>query len=1005
MSCPRDKNCVVASRKSATFLGSGLGILLLSAGLGLATEAAQAAGEDAYLGQIQPQPEQHLGQGRSALWTLPDVATQYRPLQPTPAMQAALQAQQEGRFIEALILLEDAGKSAQASAEAKAELNLLHASFLLQGKQSGQAIKILAPLLADARYAADAYALTAMARLQQGQMQQALDTARRAQELKDGILAPLALSYALQGLGRLAEARDVMHGFNAPISNASPSHSGTPQHAVALAREAELDLTLDQIQPAVALVSRAEGADAAHPYVISVSGLAHLINGQAREAKAAFETALRRDPKDAKALFGLGLAEIKLGNFPAGQKQLQAANEADPGNALILTYLGRAQQQAGQTEAAMTSFDSAQQADPKDPTPWLYQAQAELQANRPLDARESLREAQARSAYRQVYRGEHLLSEDQQLLQANLAEVQRQLGLNSLAFHTLTASASEKNAANLRNQADLLQGQRFGESARRSLLLQSLFNDRPGNLPAALDIYGDGAGQTGASTPQHGAVSTLSAQQASYNNYDELFGGRTTLEADVVAGSKNSNGEQIRFGVGNDTLGLGIAQRQFKSDGFAPFENLDNRVGQAIVQWQPLQSTQAFVSHQTFNSQRGETFYPVDPFGNNAAIKDDSRVTRLGLRHSLTDGSELRVLLSRQQTDQTVDTYDLAVPPNYSFSTYGSSSAHSAELQYRRSGAAYATQWGAQQTRAQINYWYSFPYSFDYTQKSQQVYAAWQQTLNPQWQLEAELGWGKIEDRGSMTSLQHWLPKLGVVYAPDSGTHLRFAAWQGMGVFAAGDATLAPDSLAGVLLNRPGDNGKLVKAISLGADKQLSHAWLLAAQTQRRKTGTPNIDYDTGQQLLYEQQVDESRLALHWQPQEKSWIVSLAYDAERIQTPPLFLALDSVDQQKLRAQQLTLRWFASAQWTVNWAWSHNRVTGAHKIADYSLPPPSLAFLPYQDSFNQLDADLSWQFNRSGSLTAGVRNAADTRFQYADIDRLNPRFSNGRLVHAKLKFDW
>jgi len=73
-----------------------------------------------------------------------------------------------------------------------------------------------------------------------------------------------------------------MHGFNAPISNTSPSHTGTPQQAVALAREAELDLTLDQVQPAVALVNQAEGVDAAHPYVISVSGLAHLINGQAR---------------------------------------------------------------------------------------------------------------------------------------------------------------------------------------------------------------------------------------------------------------------------------------------------------------------------------------------------------------------------------------------------------------------------------------------------------------------------------------------------------------------------------------------------------------------------------------------------------------------------------------------------------------------------------------------------------------------------------------------------
>jgi len=273
------------------------------------------------------------------------------------------------------------------------------------------------------------------------------------------------------------------------------------------------------------------------------------------------------------------------------------------------------------------------------------------------------------------------------------------------------------------------------------------------------------------------------------------------------------------------------------------------------------------------------------------------------------------------------------------------------------------------------------------------------------------LGWGKIDKQfnialaGQNTSLARWQPRLGLVYTPEPATHVRLAAWQGMGVFAAGDATLAPASLAGVLLARPGDNGKLVKAVSLGADRQLSPAWLLAAQAQRRKTGDPVIDFETGQPLLYEQQVDESRLALHWQPQGKPWAVSLAFDNERIQNPPLFVALDSVDQQKLRSQQLALRWFASAQWTVNWAWSHNQAAGTHKIRDYSLPPPYFVFLPYQDSFNQLDADLSWQFNRSGSLTAGVRNATDTRFQYADIDRLNPRFSNGRLVYAKLKFAW
>ena len=973
--------------------------------LSLITAVAQAADEDAYLGQIQPPSEQTMGQGQSALWTLPHAATQYQPINPTPAMQAALQAQHEGRFLEALILLEKAGKG--GSANAGDEMDLLRASFLLQGNQSRQAVGILAPLLGKIQHAADAYALTAMALLQQGQMREALEAAQHAhdpskhgqdaQNLRSGMLQHLALSYVLQGAGRLAEAHEVMHGFNAH----------TPQQAIALAREAELALTLDQIQSAKTLTAQARAVEM-HPYVIAVSGLVYLIDGQIPEAKAAFETALQRDPKDAKALLGLGLAEIKLGNSQAGQKKLQAANDADPGNALILTYLGRSQQQDGQTGAARANWRSAQLADPKDPTPWLYQAQAELQANRPLDARESLRQAQARMEYRKVYRGERLLREDLQLLQANFAEIQRRLGLDSLAFHTLSVSPGASNTANLRNQADVLQGRRFGESARRSLLLQSLFNEKPGNLPSELDLYGDGAGQTGATTPQHGAVSSLGAQQASYNNYDELFNQRTTLEADAVTGSKNTNGEQVRLGVGNDTLGLGLALRQFKTDGFAPFEYLDNSIGQATVQWLPTSSTQAFVSHQRFNSRHGETFFPAFFFGYFAAVEDVSRVTRAGLRHSLTDDDELRGLWSTQQTAQVNNNTDFFVPPNL-FSQSGSSSAHSEELQYRRSGADYATQWGIQYSRGQVIYRDAAGVSFsDYSKVGRQVYATWQQTLNPFWQLEAGLIWGKLGSHDNMpggtntTSLARWLPRLGAVYAPDSRTHLRLAAWQGMGVYGVGDASLAPATLAGVLLTRSDDDGKLVKAVSVGGDKQLSTAWLLAAETQRRRAEDPVIFTAPLQELL-RQQVDESRLALHWQPQDKQWTVSLIFDDERLQYDSRAFAKDNVNEQHLRAQQLIMHWFTGAQCTVDLLWSHNRVGGTQRSLDLITFNP--IFPAYQDGFNQVDASLSWQFNGSGLLTAGVRNAADVRFQYTEIDKLNPRFSNGRLMYAKLKFAW
>lgn len=528
-------------------------LLLSFAGLGFVTGAAQAGVDDVFLEQLRTPTEQALGQGRSAIWTMPLVATQYQPLQPTAAMQAALQAQREGRFLEALIAL-DSKNTGQLGADAEAETTLLRASFLLQGEQSEQVVQMLAPLQASPRYAADADALTAMAYLQQGKVQQALDAAQRPHETAGSVLPYLARSYALQGAGRLAQASKSLHDYNARA----------PRSAITLAREAELALTLDQPLVAANLVEQARAVDASHPYVIAVGGLVYLIDGQAQAAKDAFVAALKSDPKDAKALLGLGLAEIKLGNFRAGQEKLQAANEAEPGNALILTYLGRSQQNLGQTGEAQASWHSAQQADPKDPVPWLYRAQAALQANQPLAARENLREAQARAGYRSVYRGERLLREDEQILHANLAEIQRQLGLESLAFHTLSDTAGENNAAHLRNQADLLQGQRFGESARRSLLLQSLFDEQPGAIPAALDLYGDGAGQTGSANPQHGVVGALGAEHASYNNYDGLFNRRALLEVDATGGSQNTRGTQVRAGVGSDTLGIGVARLNFK---------------------------------------------------------------------------------------------------------------------------------------------------------------------------------------------------------------------------------------------------------------------------------------------------------------------------------------------------------------------------------------------------------------------------------------------------------
>ena len=70
--------------------------------------------------------------------------------------------------------------------------------------------------------------------------------AQQARGKGGGVLPPLVLSYVLQGEGRLAEAHDAM-----------PEHNRHSPEAVTLAREAELDLTLDEVQHARKLLREA----------------------------------------------------------------------------------------------------------------------------------------------------------------------------------------------------------------------------------------------------------------------------------------------------------------------------------------------------------------------------------------------------------------------------------------------------------------------------------------------------------------------------------------------------------------------------------------------------------------------------------------------------------------------------------------------------------------------------------------------------------------------------
>jgi hypothetical protein len=227
-----------------------------------------------------------------------------------------------------------------------------------------------------------------------------------------------------------------------------------------------------------------------------------------------------------------------------------------------------------------------------------------------------------------------------------------------------------------------------------------------------------------------------------------------------------------------------------------------------------------------------------------------------------------------------------------------------------------------------------------------------------------------------------------------------------------GDATLDPATVAGMVMKRPGERNNLIQSAALAADRQLSSAWLLEGRAQQRYADQSvmvagQIVPVPGYVTFIRRQTDESRLALHWQPDGRPFMVGVAYDYERLKAPPGLLfgyapAWDSVQDQRLRSHQLELRWFATEQWTMNLNWSRNLVAGTLQSSDINFSP---ILVPFQESFNQTDASLAWRFKKSGSMNVGVRNAGNKHFQYTSLDPLNPRFSTARFAYARLSLAW
>jgi predicted Zn-dependent peptidase/tetratricopeptide (TPR) repeat protein len=91
-----------------------------------------------------------------------------------------------------------------------------------------------------------------------------------------------------------------------------------------------------------------------------------LRQGQAKDARKAFDDLVRRDGRDADALAGRGRAWAALGKADPALKDFAAALEADPANAVALNARGNLYVATNQPEQALPDFASALALNPRD---------------------------------------------------------------------------------------------------------------------------------------------------------------------------------------------------------------------------------------------------------------------------------------------------------------------------------------------------------------------------------------------------------------------------------------------------------------------------------------------------------------------------------------------------------------------------------------------------------------------------------------------------------------
>lgn len=808
-------------------------------------------------------------------------------------------------------------------------------------------------------------------------------------------VAYTALSYTQQARFKIEQS----------LSSAKIAVRNDPENADAIARQAELELGVDDTAAALTSARKAIALAPNNSRSHTVLGFARLIRLEVNEAKVAFTRAVTLDQGDPLPRLGLGLAIIREGSLVDGREHLEVAAALDPNDALVRSYLGKAYAEERESEDAAAQFVLAKKLDPQDPTPWFYDALLAQALNRPAEAFRSIERARALNDNRLVYQSRLLVDKDEAAGSLSLARIYTDLGFGQLAINESARSieTDPTNSSAYRFLADSYSGRQRLDTARRSALFQAALLQ-----PLTINPVQPYA--------QESDLLTLPGTDPidpSIREYTPLFKrDGVQLAGSIVGGGNDTLANNLVFSGVHGRVAYSLGQFRYRTDGFRENADIEHDVVHGLLQAQvqPNLFLQAAVHRQTNENGDLSTNFNQDEFNPELRIERDSTLPYVALRGQLK--SRRTLLVALRAIDRSRVQVEPFIPPQDSFLTRDFKGPHLL--------ARYTQDIGnIRHTIGVDAYKLDFSLNAYFTDEPEETavrekgpasyvknYYYVDFNVNKRFYWTLGVSYTTLDDEVENIDTQLVGPHLGLRWQPHSSHELRFALSRGLKGQGVADLSLESPILAGFNRFHNDDNGTSHTSVGIAYDRRIDPSTRAGLQISFRSLDAFIITLAPDGSDPLSQSIKETEIGGYW-----SRVFSSNFG---LAIEPLYERLENRDALLRSVETLSLptslQFFHRSGLFLQTRFSFVHQSIEHDINSASINTESNAERD-SDTFSYLDLSLGTRFKSSrATLRLDVLNVFDEEFlfqstQFPVLEPSAPRFSPGRTIVGRVSFSF